>query len=32
MLIHKELETLYNYERLNKLKWNLFVNEKKQKI
>ena len=29
MLIHKELETLYNDERLNKLKWNLFVNEKR---
>jgi len=29
MLIHKELELLYNDERLNKLKWNLFVNEKR---
>ena len=29
MLIHKELESLYNDERLNKLKWNLFINEKR---
>jgi hypothetical protein len=29
MSIHKELEILYNDERLNKLKWNLFINQKR---
>ena len=29
MLIHKELEILYNDEKLNKLKWNLFINQKR---
>ena len=29
MKIHKELEKLYNDERLNKLKWMLFINEKR---
>ena len=29
MSIHSELEMLYNDERLNKLKWNLFINNKR---
>mgnify|MGYP000536265004 FL=1 len=29
MLIYKELEMLYDDEMLNKLKWNMFINEKR---
>jgi hypothetical protein len=29
MLIHNELEVLYNDDRLNKLKWNLYINQKR---
>ena len=29
MMIYKELELLYNDERLNNLKWNMFINEKR---
>ncbi len=29
MDIHDKLETLYNDEKLNKLKWNLYINEKR---
>jgi hypothetical protein len=29
MEIHDELENLYNDERLNRLKWNLYINEKR---
>jgi hypothetical protein len=28
MKIHNELEMLYNDEKLNKLKWMMFINEK----
>ena len=29
MMMHNKLEQLYNNEHLNKLKWNLFINEKR---
>jgi len=29
MNLHKELETLYNNDKLNKLKWFSFINEKR---
>ena len=28
-MIYKKIEFLYNDERLNNLKWNMFINEKK---
>jgi len=29
MEIHNELEKIYNDNRLNKIKWNIFINEKR---